>query len=340
MMPGRAAAAPEHGPLILAAREEIFPIAGSFTIARGSRTEARVVTATLSSGDRSGRGEGVPYARYGETPDSVIGQIEEVAAVAAGGGLSRDRLRTLLPGGAARCAVDAALWDLEAKQAGTRAWTVAGLPAPAPVTTAYTLSLDSAEAMAVTAAANAHRPLLKLKLTGSGDVDRVRAVARAAPDARLIVDANEAWSPTDWDSMVPALAELGVALIEQPFKAGDDAMLAAVARPVPVCADESFHTAADAAVLAGRYDVLNVKLDKTGGLTEALDAVAAARACGLGVMIGCMVGSSLAMAPALLAAQGADLVDLDGPLILATDRQPPLYYDGSVVHPPEAALWG
>jgi len=328
-----------HERLRIRSREEVFPIAGTFTISRGSRTEARVVTVEVHGDVARGRGECVPYARYGETVESVITQLEDVARE-AGQGLSRNSLRDLLPAGAARNALDAALWDLEAKAAGRRAWEVAGLPAPGPVTTAYTLSLDTPDAMAEKAAANARRPLLKLKLTGAGDLARVEAVAAAAPRSRLIVDANEAWSPTDWEAMVPALAALGVVMIEQPFKAGEDGLLAELDRPVPVCADESFHVAAEASSLAGRYDFLNIKLDKTGGLTEALDAVAAARSRGMAVMVGCMVGSSLAMAPAMLAAQGAEIVDLDGPLMLASDRTPPLTYEGSLVYPPAAELWG
>jgi len=242
--------------------------------------------------------------------------------------------------GAARNALDVALWDLEAKRSGSSVWALAGIAEPHPVVTAYTLSVDTPERMAAAAREEAHRPLLKLKLTGAGDLERVRAVRAGAPQATLIVDANEAWTLDHLRDYAPALAALGVALIEQPLPAGQDAALAGLPRPVPLCADESCHTSADLAALAGRYDYVNIKLDKTGGLTEGLRLLHAARAQGFKIMVGCMIGSSLAMAPAMLLAQDAEFVDLDAPLLLARDRQPGLRYEGSTVYPPKPNLWG
>jgi L-alanine-DL-glutamate epimerase-like enolase superfamily enzyme len=316
-------------------RAETFPIAGVFTISRGSRTEAEVLTVTLEEGGARGRGECVPYARYGETPESVTAQIESLPAR-----FDRGTLRELLPPGAARNAADCALWDLAAKRAGRRAWELAGLAEPGPEVTAYTLSLDTPEAMRTQAAKNAHRPLLKIKLGGEGDMGRLEAVRAGAPRARIIVDANEGWTAEAYAALAPALVRLGVELVEQPLPAGDDAALAEMARPLPVCADESCHDRASLAGLRGRYDAVNIKLDKAGGLTEALELRAAARAAGFAVMVGCMVGSSLAMAPAVLVAQGAAFTDLDGPLLLARDRAHPLLYDGRGVHPSTRELWG
>jgi len=281
----------------------------------------------------------VPYARYGESVDSVLAQIGSVRG-AIEGGMDRDALRGALPAGGARNALDCALWDLEAKRAGRRVWELAGLPAPGPVTTAFTLSVDTPENMAAAAREAADRPLLKLKLTGDGDLERVAAVRRGAPRSRLIVDANEAWTAEHYASFATKLSPLGVELIEQPLPAGSDEGLARVAHPIPVCADESCHDRETLAPLAGRYEAVNVKLDKTGGLTEALALVAAARAQGHKIMVGSMVGTSLAMAPALLVAQGAEWVDLDGPLLLARDREPGLVYRGSLAEPPPARLWG
>jgi L-Ala-D/L-Glu epimerase / N-acetyl-D-glutamate racemase len=314
---------------------ETWPIAGEFVISRGAKREAAVVVAEVGDGTCIGRGECCPYARYGET-------VEGVAAAIAGLGRVQDRveLMQLLPAGAARNAVDCALWDWEAKRSGTPAAALAGLPAPRPVTTAYTLSLGSAEAMAAKAASVPSLPLLKLKLGGDGDAERLRAVRRARPDARLVADANEAWTPEALPGLMAVAAETGVEVVEQPLPAGTDAALAGIDRKVPVCADESLHTRADLAGLAGRYDAVNIKLDKAGGLTEALALAAEARAAGLRIMVGCMVATSLAMAPALLLAQDADWVDLDGPLLLARDRQPGLRYEGGLVHPPRPELWG
>jgi len=314
---------------------ERFRLAETFTIARGSRTEAAVLTVLVSDGAARGRGECVPYARYGETLESVAAQIAGLPAT-----VTRDNLQGLLPAGAARNAVDCALWDLEAKRAGCRVWQLAGLPAPVPQVTAFTLSLDTPENMRAAAARHAHRPLLKIKLGTPEDMPRLEAVRAGAPDARLIVDANEGWTAEIYADLAPHLLRLGVAMVEQPLPAGADDMLAEIARPLPVCADESCHDRQSLPGLRGKYDMVNIKLDKTGGLTEALALRDAARAEGWAVMVGCMVGTSLAMAPAVLVAQGAALVDLDGPLLLAEDREPPLRYDAEGVHPPDAALWG
>ncbi|MEE8275177.1 MAG: N-acetyl-D-Glu racemase DgcA [Alphaproteobacteria bacterium] len=323
----------------LAVRVERWPLAGAFTISRGSKTEARVAVAEITQGAAVGRGECVPYARYGETIEGVVAAIEGLAGAVADG-LDGDRLQTTLPAGAARNAVDCALWDLEAKITGTPVWQRAGLAAPAPLTTAYTLSLDTPQAMASAARENGHRPLLKVKLGRDGVVERVHAIREAAPAAALIVDANEAWTPALLGEVAPVLAESGVAMIEQPLPAGEDEALAGIERPVPVCADESCHDSATLAGLAGRYDLVNVKLDKTGGLTEALRLARAAEAAGFGVMVGCMIATSLAMAPATLVAARARFVDLDGPLILARDREPGIIYRGSTMEPPPRELWG
>ncbi|TYB80003.1 N-acetyl-D-Glu racemase DgcA [Maritimibacter fusiformis] len=319
----------------LAATVERFPLAEVFTISRGSKTEAAVVTVEARAGGHVGRGECVPYARYGETLESVVAHIEGLPD-----GLDRAALQGLLPAGAARNAVDCALWDLEAKQAGKRVWELAGLGAPGPEITAYTLSLGTPDDMRQAAARHAHRPLLKIKLGTPDDMARLEAVRAGAPRARIIVDANEGWSAAVYADLAPHLVRLGVDLVEQPLPAGDDEALAGMARPVPVCADESCHDRASLPGLRGKYDVVNIKLDKTGGLTEALALRDAARAAGFGVMVGCMVGSSLAMAPAVLVAQGALVTDLDGPLLLARDRDVPLTYDEAGVHPPEPGLWG
>jgi len=323
----------------LEVRRDSWPLARPFIISRGSRTVAEVVVAEISAGALRGRGESVPYGRYGETVEGVVAALAAMGEAVAGG-LDRPALQAAMPPGAARNALDAALWDLEAKQTGTSVWTLAGVDEPKPVITAYTLSVDTPERMAAAAREEAHRPLLKLKLTGAGDLERVRAVRAGAPGAALIVDANEAWTLDHLRDYGPALAELGVALIEQPLPAGQDAALAALPHPVPLCADESCHTSADLAALVGRYDYVNIKLDKSGGLTEALVLLSAARAQGFKIMVGCMVGSSLAMAPAMLLAQNAEFVDLDAPLLLARDRQPGLRYEGSVVYPPKPNLWG
>jgi len=323
----------------LTVRRESWPIRGSFTISRGSRTEAEVVVAELTEGDHRGRGECVPYPRYGESVDGVIREIEALADALANG-LDRDGLQQRLPAGAARNALDCAFWDLEAKRAGRRVWQLAGLASPEPVATAYTLSLEAPAKMAVAARGHADRPLLKLKLSGPDDLDRVAAVRSNAPEARIVVDANEGWTVEQYRALAPDLKDLGVDMIEQPLPAGDDEGLAGVERPVPVCADESCHDTATLDALAGKYDMVNIKLDKTGGLTEALKLRQAAQDRGFAVMVGCMIGTSLAMAPAVVVAQGAEVVDLDGPLLLAEDRDGGLLYEGSIVHPPTPELWG
>jgi len=324
---------------MLTVRCESWPIRGTFTISRGSKTTADVVVVELSGDGGVGRGEAVPYGRYGETMQSVLDQIESLHGALAEG-LDRQGLQALLPAGAARNAVDLAFWDLECKLSGRRHWQLAGLPEPGPVTTAFTLSLDSVETMGRKAAENSSRPLLKLKLAGPDDLDRVAAVRRNAPAARIVVDANEGWTVEQYSALAPRLKDLGVEMIEQPLPAGNDAALADVERPVPVCADESCHDTATLAGLKGRYDMVNIKLDKTGGLTEALKLKEAAEAEGYGIMVGCMLATSLAMAPGVLLAQGVPVVDLDGPLLLARDRDPALKIEGSLVHPPAAALWG
>lgn len=324
----------------LTAEAESFPIRGRFAIARGARTETQVVTVTLSQDAARGRGECVPYPRYGESIESVLAQIEGVRA-AMERGCSRAELADLMPAGAARNALDCALWDLEAKLAGRRVWELLGQPEPPVLTTAYTLSLDTPETMGLSAAVQAARPLLKIKLAGDDlDVARVDAIRMAAPNARLIVDANEGATPDQAQALCQAMADLGVAMVEQPVPAGDDAVLATFAHPLPICADEAFHTRADLAQIAERYDLVNIKLDKTGGLTEALAVLEEAERRGLAVMVGCMIGTSLAMAPATLVAAHASIVDLDGPLLLDQDRKPALTYHGSLLHPPPVALWG
>ncbi|MBO6789302.1 MAG: dipeptide epimerase [Dinoroseobacter sp.] len=320
---------------MITVQADSFRLAEVFTIARGSRTEARVLRVTVERGGVTGQGECVPYARYGESLDSVTAEIEGLSQ-----DITRAALQDALEPGAARNALDCALWDLEAKQAGLRVWDLAGLPEPGPAITAYTLSLDTPEKMEASAARHAHRPLLKIKLGTPDDMPRLEAVRRGAPGAKIIVDANEGWSAEVYADLAPHLTRLGVALVEQPLPAGQDDMLAEIARPVPVCADESCHDRASLPGLKGKYDMVNIKLDKTGGLTEALALKQAALADGYRIMIGCMVGTSLAMAPATLLAQGADYTDLDGPLLLAEDRDPPLRFDEAGVYPPEPALWG
>ena len=314
---------------------DVFKLAQVFTISRGSRTEAQVLTVRITQDGVTGWGECVPYARYDETLDSVTAEIEGLPVE-----IDREALYDLLPAGAARNAVDCALWDLEAKQAGVRAWELAGLTAPGPEITAYTLSLDEPEKMQAQAAKNAHRPLLKIKLGTPDDMPRLEAVRAGAPKSKIIVDANEGWSAEVYADLAPHLVRLGVALVEQPVPAAEDDALLGMERPVPVCADESCHDRASLPKLKDKYDVINIKLDKTGGLTEALALRQAARAEGYDIMVGCMIGSSLAMAPAVLVAQGATVTDLDGPLLLAEDRDKPLTFDEAGVHPPSAALWG
>ncbi|HEY0301886.1 MAG TPA: N-acetyl-D-Glu racemase DgcA [Rhizomicrobium sp.] len=322
---------------------ERWPIAGSFTISRGAKTEALVVVAELGDGDMTGRGECVPYARYGEDAASVIAAIEAMRGALAAG-LDRAALQKAMPAGAARNALDCAFWDLEAKRSGCPAYALAGLPAPQPLTTAFTISLGAPAAMAEATTKAAGRPLLKIKLGGSaadgGDAARIAAVRAAAPKATLIVDANEGWSEDALAAHLAACAAAGVVLVEQPLPEGRDQALAGMRRPIPVCADESVHDRASMAALAGKYDAVNIKLDKTGGLTEALAMAQAAAAEGFTVFAGCMVATSLSMAPAVLLAQTARFADLDGPLLLAKDRVPGLRYEGSLIYPPSPELWG
>jgi L-alanine-DL-glutamate epimerase-like enolase superfamily enzyme len=318
---------------------ERWPIRGGFTISRGSKQEAVVVVATISDGAHQGRGECVPYARYGESVEGVV-QAIEVCAPAIGQGLDRVGLQDLLSAGAARNAVDCALWDLEAKRSGRSVAELAGLAPLRAVETAFTISLASPEEMAARARDASRYPLLKLKLGGDGDEVRLVAVRQAVPNARLIADANEAWRTPNLERLLAAAKAAGIELIEQPLPAGDNALLEHVARLVPLCADESAHDRASLATIARRYDAVNIKLDKTGGLTEALATAAEARRLGLKIMVGCMVATSLAMAPALLLAQDADFVDLDGPLLLERDRVPGLSYSSGTIMPAPAALWG
>lgn len=326
--------------LDMSVRQESWPLAKVFRIARHASTEAEVIVVELADGEHTGRGECSPTAHYGESVASVVDQLES-SRQALQQGADRAQLAQLLPPGAARNALDCALWDLQAKQTGRRVWQLAGFDALDAVTTAYTLSIDGPAAMGAAARDQAARPLLKLKMAGDGqDLDRVEAVRANAPEAEIIVDANESWSIENYRDLVPAFAKLRVAMVEQPFPADADEVLALLARPIPVCADESCHTRADLARLAGRYDLVNIKLDKTGGLSEALALREQALSDGFGIMVGCMIGTSLAMAPAIVAAQGARFVDIDGPLLLAEDRRPGLDFSGSLAAPSTPQLWG
>ena len=319
--------------------DESWLIEGSFTISRGSRTHANVVVVELQQGEHIGRGECVPYARYDESIESVIAELaalkEQIAA-----GLTRQEMQSLLPAGAARNALDCAYWDLACKKSGQRIWQQLEDPQPKPLLTAFTLSLDTPERMKEAAIKNAHRPLLKLKLAGEGDVERVAAVREGSPNARIIVDANEGWNEQQYLTMVPELVKLGVEMIEQPFPASDDAALAHLPRPITLCADESCHDSSSLKNIIGRYDMINIKLDKTGGLTEAIALKEEAEKAGLQIMVGCMVATSLAMAPAFIVAQNVQIVDLDGPLLLAEDRQSGIQFDESLMNVYQAELWG
>ncbi|WP_037049642.1 N-acetyl-D-Glu racemase DgcA [Psychromonas sp. SP041] len=318
---------------------ESWLIEGSFTISRGSRTHANVVVVELRQGEHTGRGECVPYARYDESIESVIAELAALEDKIAAG-LTRQDMQTLLPAGAARNALDCAYWDLACKQSDKRIWQQLEVSQPEPVITAFTLSLDTPARMKAAAIKNAHRPLLKLKLAGEGDVERVAAVREGSPKARIIVDANEGWNEQQYLAMVPELVKLGVEMIEQPFPASDDAALAHLPRPITLCADESCHDSSSLKNIIGRYDMINIKLDKTGGLTEAIVLKEQAEKAGLQVMVGCMVATSLAMAPAFIVAQNVQIVDLDGPLLLAEDRQSGIQFDESLMKVYQAALWG
>ena len=326
-------------PLTLSLAVERWPIAGAFSISRGAKTEAVVVVVELHDGAARGRGECVPYARYGESVEGVMAAIEAMRPRLAAG-LDRGGLQQAMPAGAARNALDCAFWDLAAKRENRPVHELAGLAAPHAVTTAYTISLAAPQDMARAAERAADRALLKVKLGAPGDADRIAAVRKAAPKAALIVDANEGWDEAELAASLAACAEAGVVLVEQPLPEGRDRALAGLQRPIPVCADESAHGLASLPALAGKYDAVNIKLDKAGGLTEALQMVGAAERMSLAIMAGCMVATSLAMAPAVLVAQAARFVDLDGPLLLAKDREPGLRYADSLVYPPKPALWG
>jgi L-alanine-DL-glutamate epimerase-like enolase superfamily enzyme len=323
----------------LAARIERWPIAGHFAISRGAKTEAVTIVAEVSKDRHVGRGECVPYLRYGETAEATLAALMSMQD-AVSRGLDRETLQGATGACAARNALDCALFDLEAKMRGVRVWDLLARPAPQACTTAYTISLGSVEAMAAAAAKAAHRRLLKIKLGGEGDGARIAAVRKAAPQSELIVDANEGWTEVDLEQNLAACAEAGVTLVEQPLPAGGDAALSRIKRPIPVCADESVHDRASLDGLRERYDAVNIKLDKTGGLTEALALADAVQAQGFDIMIGCMVATSLAMAPAMLLSPQARFVDLDGPLLLAHDREAGLRYEESLVYPPDPALWG
>lgn len=323
----------------LTVTHETWPVRGVFRISRGSRTEVTVVVVELHEGGVRGRGESVPYSRYKESVPGVIETIESIRGY-LGGGMSREELQRVLPPGAARNAVDCALWDLEAKQKQKAVWQLAGLVEPRKTTTAVTISVDTPALMADATRKQLHAPLLKVKLGGEGDLDRMAAVRKAAPNARLIVDANEAWTADLCREFFPHMARMGVELIEQPLPAGQDEVLRTIHRLVPICADESCHTSKDLPRLAGLYDFVNIKLDKTGGLTEALILARKAKESGFRIMVGCMLGTSLAMAPAVLLANLAAVVDLDGPLLLDKDRENPLDYSEGKVHPPPPVLWG
>ncbi len=318
---------------------ETWPIAGTFTISRGSRTAVEVVVATLTEDGVRGRGECVPYPRYNETVNGVMAALEQ-ARQKIEAGLSRAEIASAIGPKAAGNALDCALWDLEAKQTGMPVWQRLGCNPPAPLITAYTLSLDTPEAMARAAREAAHRPLLKLKLGRDGDHERLAAVREAAPKSRLIVDANEGWRPDSLEDLLARSAAAGVEMVEQPLPATDDGILKGIHRAVPVCADESAHDRSELAELAGKYDAINIKLDKTGGLTEAMELAKAAKDAGFKLMAGCMVATSLAMAPAMLIGGMADVVDLDGPLLLGKDRDHPIVYEGSLMLPAPRELWG
>jgi L-Ala-D/L-Glu epimerase len=325
--------------MLFSIAEERWPIAGSFTISRGSKTEAHVVTVTLQDGGHTGRGECVPYPRYEETVPQVMAALEAVRGHIEAS-ITRDDIPAILSPHAARNALDCALWDLAARKAGKPVWQLAGLPEPRPAVTAYTLSLDTPEAMGEAAAKAAERPLLKLKLGREGDTQRLKLIRRNAPSSRLIVDANEGWTPDTLAEMLAACADVGVELVEQPLPAGNDEALRTVARAVTVCADESAHGLDSLDQLVGKYDAINIKLDKTGGLTPAIALARAARERDLGIMVGCMLATSLAMAPAFLLTPLAEVIDLDGPLLLRQDRAPAIRYDGSLMQPPPRELWG
>jgi L-Ala-D/L-Glu epimerase len=325
--------------LKLSVAHESWPIAGSFTISRGSKTSAEVVVVTLSDGTSTGRGECVPYPRYHETVEGVIAELE-TAREKIEAGFTHAEIPGLVVPRAARNALDCALWDLNAKRTATPVWQLARLREPHPIVTAFTLSLDTPETMEKAAEEAADRPLLKLKLGGEGDIQRLKLIRRAAPKCRLIIDANEGWLPDQLPDLLKACADVGVELVEQPLPAGDDDALLHIKHTVAICADESTHDSSDLHKLVGKYDAINIKLDKTGGLSEALALAHAATEMNFKIMVGCMLATSLAMAPAMLVAQFAQVIDLDGPLLLARDRNPGINFDGSLMYPAPPELWG
>ncbi len=321
-------------------RHEVWPIAGEFRISRGSKTEAHVVVVEIEDNGLVGRGECVPYGRYAETIEDTMAIIDALRPKVEQG-LGPTGLKGLITASAARNAVDCALWDLSAKCMDIPVWRMLDLPEPRRVQTAYTISLATPEEMAQRAGAATDRPLLKMKLGGdTDDVIRLRAVRAVRPDARLLVDGNEGYERRALEELLPELVALRVELIEQPLRSGSDATLETVTSPVVICADESIHTRIDLPEVRARYKAINIKLDKAGGLTEAAALAKAAKAEGMPVMVGCMVATSLAMAPAMMLSGLADWIDLDGPLLLSRDREPGLVYDGAWVSPPTPALWG
>jgi L-alanine-DL-glutamate epimerase-like enolase superfamily enzyme len=326
-------------PQRLTVTRRAWPLARPLTTAHGVQTAVDLVVAEISDVESRGRAEAVPLLRYGESADSVVAALEAMKG-AITSGLNRETLQSALPPGAARNALDCAFWDMDAKRAYCSVAELAGLGAVGPVMTAITLDCDTPEKMAEQAAAHHTRPLLRLELGCDGDVERVRAVRQAAPTARLIVDAQERWSEAQFRDLMPALSDCRVELIEQPLPADADEALTRLALTIPVCADESCRTVADLDRVHGKYQAINIKLDKAGGLTEALALAAQARQRGLRIMVGGAIGTSLGVAPALLVAQQADIVDLDGPLHLAVDRGARLRYDGSTIQPPDPNLWG
>lgn len=326
-------------PLRLSARKHAWRLKEPFAISRGSRTQAEVVIVELDDGSVIGRGEASGVAYHGETPASLLAQIEQVRdAVEAGS--SREELPDLLPAGGARHALDAALWDLEARRSGQPVWKLAGVPHWRPVDSAVTIGIRSAEACAIAAAGYAQYPWIKLKVGNDAPLEAVAAVRRAAPGPRLIVDANQAWSVDDLRRYAPELAALRVDLLEQPVPAGADAELAQFRCPVPLCADEAFSTLDDLPGLAERYQFVNIKLDKCGGLSTGLRLAAAAQAAGLRLMVGCMLGGSIAVAPAMVLAQLCEVADLDGPWLQAEDWPSGIVYDHGRMRMPEPRLWG
>lgn len=322
-----------------AVSHESWPIAGNFTISRGSKTTAEVVVVTLEEEGHRGRGECVPYPRYNETVEGVVSALE-AAWTRIEAGFSHADIPNIVRPRAARNALDCALWDLEAKRAQKPVWQLALLQQPRPMVTAFTLSLDTPDAMAKAAAEVKDRPLLKLKLGREGDAERLRLIREAAPASRLIIDANEGWTPSTLPELLKVCAKVGVELVEQPLPAADDEALRRITHEVPICADESAHDKNNLHELVGKYDAINIKLDKAGGLTEALALAHAAKEMNFKIMVGCMLATSLAMAPAMLVAQSAHVIDLDGPLLLARDRNPGIAFDGSLMYPPSAELWG